>query len=695
MPFRPTTLFACLLLGWLGTATAAESDEEDLALAFGDTASISLATGSKQTLRRAPAVASVITADEIKAMGATDLDEVLETVPGMHVTRTPVVWQPIYVMRGIASSPTNPQILMLQNGVPMTTLYTGDKGNMWGGLPLDNIARIEIIRGPGSALYGADAYAGVINIITKTAADIDGTEFGVRDGAFRTRDVWLQHGGQLGPVAMAGYLRWGKTDGEHETIEADAQTGRDKVFGTHASLAPGPVSTGRDALDAGLDLSLDKWRLRAGYKLRDKLQTGAGVASSLDPDSYGKSQRITSDLSWADPQLANDWGAGATLSYLSWMERTDDTNLMLSPPGSRFPLGSFPDGFIGGPNRWERQLRLSGFTTYTGFAGHSIRLGAGHDDLNLYKTTTNKNNLLTPRGPQPTGPVIEYSDIQPHITPHRRKNDYAYLQDEWQLARDWAVTAGLRHDRYSDFGGTTNPRAALVWDASLNLTAKLLYGKAFRAPAFIEAYGINPVNSGNPGLKPESIQTRELALAWQARKNLQLSLNLFRYDMKDVIRVVANPVAGTGGTYQNIGAQRGHGGELEAGWDVDSRLRVSANYAYQRSVDIGTGLDAGYAPHSHYYARADWHFLDNWLLSAQGNRIVERKRIAGDPRTAVPDYTTADLTLRAQVTKQLEVSASGRNLFDATVFEPTPPGTIPGDLPMPGRAWYVQAVYKL
>jgi hypothetical protein len=87
----------------------------------------------------------------------------------MHVSRAALLNQPIYVMRGIYSNPTNPQILMLQNGVPMTTLYSGDKGNAWGGLALENIARIEIIRGPGSALYGADAFTGVINIITKTS----------------------------------------------------------------------------------------------------------------------------------------------------------------------------------------------------------------------------------------------------------------------------------------------------------------------------------------------------------------------------------------------------------------------------------------------------------------------------------------------------------------------------------------------
>lgn len=124
----------------------AQTPEEDAELAamMGD--SVSLATGRTMPLRRAPSVATVITADDIAATGATDLDQVLETVPGLHVSRSSILNQPIYMMRGIRSGLYNPHLLLLQNGVPMTTLYSGDKGGNWGGLPLENIARIEILR---------------------------------------------------------------------------------------------------------------------------------------------------------------------------------------------------------------------------------------------------------------------------------------------------------------------------------------------------------------------------------------------------------------------------------------------------------------------------------------------------------------------------------------------------------------------
>jgi iron complex outermembrane receptor protein len=693
-------LCTLLPLAWTSTAAAQPLVEEDLAMAYGDKATVSIATGTQQALRRAPAVATVITAADIAAMGAVNLDEVMETVPGVHVARKGTANTALYVMRGVFDA-NNPQILMLQNGIPMTLMFLGNKGDVWSGLPLDNVARIEIIRGPGSALYGADAYAGVINIITRTAADTHGTDIGVRAGSFGTWDTWVQHGGKLGPMDIAAYLRVGDTDGPKETIAADAQTLRDRTSGRPpASLAPGPMNLGRDAVDASLDLGYDKWRFRGGYKLRDKVGLGAGIGSALDPTSWAKSERVTADLSWLDPHIARDWGLGFTASYLHYAD-TVPTNLLLAPPGAKLGATVFPDGQIGGPNKWERQVRLSAYAIYSGFADHSLRFGAGHDDLNMYKTATYKNYLInqTTGAVTLTGPVADYSVIQPFMLPQRRKVSYAYIQDEWHFSRDWTLTAGVRHDAYSDVGGTTNPRLALVWDASHDITAKLLAGQAFRAPSFNELYGINnPVNKGNPALKPETNSTLEAAFSWQARKDMQVNVNYFRYTMKNAIRAVANTPGSMLTTYANSGEQQGRGFELETVWDVSRSLRVTANYSHQRSTDSATNTDAGYAPRNHLYARGDWRFTGGWQLSPQVNWVADRKRAFGDARADVPNYTSVDLTLRSERNKgHWDFAASIRNLFNATILEPSlAPGTaIPNDLPQAGRSFYLQATYSL
>jgi iron complex outermembrane receptor protein len=436
-------------------------------------------------------VASVITAEDIANMGATDLDQVLETIPGVHVARSNLAYAPLNAIRGIYSA-NNAQTLMLLNGIPTTTMFTGGKGNVWAGYPVENIARIEVIRGPGSALYGADAYAGVINIITKTAADIQGTTVGVRLGSEQTKDAWILSGGQLGPVQAAGYLRTGSTDGVDQTIKD--RTGR-----------TGQLNAGYRAVDANADLAYEKFRFRFNYKLRDDVGTGAGINSALDPVGKAKSERILADMSWNDMEFSKNWSLGAVASYMEYND-TVPVPFVLFPGGLAVPafLLAFPDGVIGAPEKWERQMRLSSYAIYSGWENHSVRIGFGHDDLNLYRTRERKNFTLSPVGiPQALGSVVDATNANIFMTPHRRLVSYFYAQDEWQMSKDWALTAGIRRDHYSEFGGTNNPRVAVVWDAAYNLVAKVLYGQAYRAPAFAELYSINnPVQKGNTNLKP-------------------------------------------------------------------------------------------------------------------------------------------------------------------------------------------------
>src|SRR5674476_488408 len=159
---RVQLILVLLTAAWTVSCYAASQTEEDeLALAYGDKSFVTIASGSRQPIARAPSVATVITAEDIAAIGAADIDEVLETVPGIHVSRSPIGYNPIYTIRGI-STQYNPQVLMLVNGIPVTAAYVGDRSQIWAGMPVANIARIEVIRGPGSALYGADAFAGVI-----------------------------------------------------------------------------------------------------------------------------------------------------------------------------------------------------------------------------------------------------------------------------------------------------------------------------------------------------------------------------------------------------------------------------------------------------------------------------------------------------------------------------------------------------
>ena len=676
---------AVLLVVALATSAqaVAQSEEEELALAYGDKSFISIASGSRQPIARAPSVASVITSEDIAAIGAADLDEVLETVPGLHVARSVLGYNPIYTIRGI-STQYNPQVLMLVNGIPITGVTFGDRSIIWGGMPAENIARIEVIRGPGSALYGADAFSGVINIITKTANDLDGTQPGLRVGSFNSRDAWLQHGGEWGEFDVAAYLRVGVTEGQKGIIAADYLTG------SPFSLAPGPVNLGRNAIDGHLDVSRDKWRFRAGFQQRSNVGTGAGIASALDPTGKNLGQRVSSDLTYLDEKFATDLVVTAQLSFLHIAEKSD---LVLFPPGTNLGSGAFPDGVIGNPYKWERHLRGNISAVYSGWQNHKVRAGAGSQSDDLYRIQEYRNfNPIT----YAPGPLVDVSNTSPFLTPHDRQVNYVYAQDEWSVIRDWYLTIGVRHDRYSDFGSTTNPRIALVWETDFDLTSKLLYGRAFRPPSFSELYNINnPVALGNPNLKPETNETMELAFVWQKSRDLLVNLNMFRYQMRDILRLVQNP--DTSFTAQNAGRQNGQGVEIELVWDATSNLRLSGNYAYQRSIDETSNQDAGGAPQQQVYARADWNFKPGWFADTQFNYIAERKREPGDIRPPVANYQTVDITLRTQEhSSDWNAAFSLLNMFDADAREPSPsPGWIRDDLPLPGRTWRFQLTREL
>lgn len=681
---RQLHLITLLALAFSGGVCAQTSEEEELALAYGDKATISIATGSQQPINRAPAVASVITAQDIEAMGAADLDQALKNVPGLHVSLNNIGQNPIYSFRGIATI-NNPQMLMLVNGIPITNVFWGDRSQVWGGMPLENVARIEVIRGPGSALYGADAFAGVINIITKTATDIKGTETGVRLGSFNSSDIWMQHGGRMGALDAAFYLRAGNTDGHRNIIQQDAQTTFDTIFSTNASLAPGSLNNERKTIDARTDLSLDAWRLRAAYQKRD-IGIGA-LGGSIDPNGRGTASRLYLDASYEQTDWVPHWDVSAVVGYFDIKEKPAD-HYTLFPAGAFG--GAFPSGMLAGPGHSERHTHGSVSAIYNGLGQHRLRVGGGFRVEDLYEVTETKNFDAT-FAPLPGGLTNVTGDPSlVYMLPHKRNLTYVFAQDEWSLAKDWTLTAGVRHDRYSDFGGTTNPRLALVWDAAYNLVVKAMHGTAFRAPSFSEQHIINnPVAIGSSDIKPETIVTNELAFSWQTTSALQNNLNFFHYRMRGIILP-------TGVNYQNAGEQSGRGLELESTYDATSNLRLSGSYSLQHSTDTATGQDAGMAPHRRVFARAEWRFSPRWQLNTQINHVSDRMREPGDTRTQVPDYTLVDLTLqREKVAGNWEFSAMVHNLFDRKAWEPTFKTVgMPSDLPLPGRSLNLQLQYN-
>ncbi len=270
-----------------------------------------------------------------------------------------------------------------------------------------------------------------------------------------------------------------------------------------------------------------------------------------------------------------------------------------------------------------------------------------------------------------------------------RKNRYFFVQDIWEVASGWELTAGLRYDDYSDFGSTVNPRAALVWSTARDLTTKFLYGQAFRAPAFAQTRAINnPSVLGNPDLDPETLHSYEIAFDYRPRPNINLLLNVFYYEWEDIINFVpdANELTRTA---QNSGEQVGKGVELEANWKVTPSWTLSGNFAYTSAEDRTTGADAASFPTRQLYLRSFWSLDDGWSVNLQASHVGDRRRAHNDPRRSIDDYTLVDLTVRKTITPAVQAALLIKNLLDEDAREPTsmadPVPAIPNDLPLPGR----------
>ncbi len=694
-----TLLLASYFLGAHAFA-AAPSDKPPMALqllamSLEDLSKIKVSTptGTPTTLQKAAAVATVITATDIKAMGTNDLMVVLETVPGMHVGITEQADLRKPMIRGITST-FNPQTLVLLNGIPLTSNFTGNRSHLLGSMPLKAVERIEIIRGPGSALYGADAYAGIVNIITKTPDDLlrnNDTPMalaGLSAASFDTQGAWIQSATIYNGITAGVSIEYEKTDGYQETIKHDAQTNFDTLFGTSASLAPGHNNNGLKETLLRMELSGNRWRFRSGYQHRTDVETGAGVAFALDPKGRYGAYRFNADYSHFFEAFDQALDIESRVSFLRTTQIVEES-LWLYPPGAFG--GAFPDGFSGNPGYREDQARYDLTGTYKHIDNHLLRMGVGIYWGDMYEVMLSRNFMTLPNGrpgPRPGGMVNVSDTAESYLPEVQRSSYYALVQDEWQITSKLHLTTGVRFDDYSDFGSTTNPRLALVWDTTSALTTKFLAGRAFRSPSYAELYTNSSVQIGNPELGPETIDTWEIAFSVRPSSQFNYGVNLFHYKIDDFITAIAR--SGSNRLFfSNVGDRTGNGGEVEFSWLLHRQVRLLGNYSYAHALNDATDEQVGEFPAHQVYTRLEWLVLPDWKLSPQLNYIGEQQRVGGDSRAPVDAYATFDITLRQLFSPTLEWSISAHNLFDTEAREPSPygnPTTIPGDFPMAGRS---------
>jgi outer membrane receptor for ferrienterochelin and colicins len=480
------------------------------------------------------------------------------------------------------------------------------------------------------------------------------------------------------------------------------------------------MQTQYNTLNSRLGVSNDRWDISLSSWLQRDGGLGPGVAQAIDPVGYNNIESYQFDAGYRFAEKLNGWEMSSRLSH----QYINDQNVFgLFPPGTVLPIGndgnistapnpncpvvpslgkaclvSFPNGVWGNPGAVYNNDSLELNSLYAEQAGHLIRANIGTSQQAMAASETKNFGPGTPAALVTgssvlTGTLTDVTGTSSVYMPDTKRTAvYLALQDEWQFAPDWTLTTGVRDDSYSDFGNTINPRVALVWATNYNLTSKLLYGSAFRAPSFSELYAKNnPAILGNPQLKPEKVQTTELAFDYRPSFAWQHLFNTYYYKAQDLIGYA--PTA-AGLLAQNLNSQDGYGFEYETKWKPTDALQFGASYSWQKSTIQNGNTTIPDAPGQLFSTSLLWKAQDDWSVYANTNSVMNRVRTAADTRGNIADYTFVNLTVRKQLSKSVEFATSARNLFNVAVFEPSN-GTIPGDYPLAGRSVFAELSYHL
>lgn len=658
--------------------------------------------GAEQSPAYAPAITSIITAQDIKAMGAEHLDEVLRTVPGLYVGVANVGnYMANYSMRGLRDVHSQSFLIML-NGIPLKHMFSRNAWSIMhnGRYPVKNIARVEVIRGPASALHGADAASGVINIITKTAEDLQGTETGVRLGSYSSENVWLQHGNTYDDVAIAVSLEYQQSDGHRAIIQADTQTYYDQLNGTNFSATPGTVNNFSRQFQMAVQIAWQHWNLF----LQDRQHRHGPAMLTRGFMPVTENQQDISlqlfKLTYDNPEIARYWAfkTHLMLQHFGWQDVSPRTLFVPGAWNNRFPHGQ---KIIAHMQDTMYQLDFS--LAYSGIPDHYLLFNGGYAQGDLYEV---EQFVTAGRNPATGLPIradegfVDISD-SPYLSVKEglQENYWLLFQDTWQFAEHWSLTSGLRYDWFSRFGDVWTPRFSLGWQIRQNLYARLMYSQAFVIPSLTELTASLPPLVGNPDLQPMQHESIEFALNYQARKHLNFALNLFATRQRDQIQQVQS-LENNQPAFWNLGKAHSYGVELEMRWKPSQRSSLLMNYAFANAHDEKIQDDFAAVPNHSAYLRHDYLLYPRWYLDTQLYWAGDFKRAANDPRDKADAQFSLDLTLRYKHPSGIDLAVGLRNLSNNDNRDPAPgPNqqgitSYPYDFPLAGRTGFAEMSYR-
>lgn len=605
-------ILTSVLLGSSLSSAASESGElvDLLNMPLEELTHVSVVTASKreQLLSDAPGVITVMSAQEIAQYGANNVVELIERLPGV-VPLTGYVFQNNAVsIRGDLPNQNDTHFLILINGRPYKAGFSGtSNGILLQSFPVEMIERLEFIRGPGSVLYGSNAYSGVLNIITTPSRNQQSVT--VTAGSWGTRRVSLSGGFAEDESGIQINLTSFDADGMPATFT-------DEVGVTD--------STEYSEENRSLTLSGHYDNLRLDMFVSNTDDTHLGPIPRWPTGIIERDTRFLG-LGY-DHELNKRWELHTNLQYTS-MNQDYNTS-----PNPLF------DGYA-------RELGLEVYTD-----------GQLSEDINL---------LLGATVTRLTGEIAGGGALLPE---YNERWSSLYTQVSYQATQDLDLFIGGQWHKAENIDPTFVPRLGGVYRWSSAWTTKLLYAEAFRSPYPAETGVVSPIVVGNPDLDAELVKTTDLQFIYQA-SSWQLASGIYYSKQEELIKRTPPGGPGVPGNFVNSGERKIWGVEMELQWRPLQQFSMQSSLTYQRNED-GNGMDdVTLAPDYLFKVGANYYpgagvslaLFDNYTDDFKDVIILNPSRSAANPQAGGEHITSFNMGLH------LPTLLPDRNLPDARI----------------------------
>lgn len=587
------------------------------------------ATRTEMAAREAPGSVTIITREQIAQKGAGNILDAIRGTPGLNLQGIGTGGRKTISLRGMESKHT----LILVDGkrIPSTNDVIGPNTDyQYDWIPLEQVERIEVVRGPMSALYGADALGGVINIITrKPGKDLTG------EARLTSRTTDGGQGGDGHDVSL------NLSGGARNNLQLEISGQQSRRSAVDSKLTPNTSAIeGRENQQLNLGVN---WQPAEGHNIKLEHNTG-------------NEKRWYDTVTRTSAPYQSSYDIDRQQTSLGWEGRVGNTKSKLRAYQSDIDIHNRATNGVAptDPQKLQEQV-VEGNTAFAIGEKQFITVGAEH----------RTEKLIHPKLPNGQDEASVKS---------------VFAQDEIELTERTHLTLGARRDDHDTFGGETSPRASIVWDASEQLTLKASYGHGFRAPTLKQVApgysfpaGIFIIKS-NPDLQPETSNAVELGANYSTGK-LELNAAVFDNKVKNLIDTRFNRNLPSGiqeWIYDNIDEAKMRGAELSSKLEVTENLRLTGNYQYLDARD-GNGQRLERRPRHTLSAGIAWE-KNGWQTSLSAEHLADQTIVP--PATGVmadlPDYTIWNTSVRKPVNKHLEVAAGIDNLTNVRLEDKSP-----------------------